>query len=891
MSDATLFVYLFEEGKSTLRGLLGGKGADLAEMTKLGLPVPPGMIVTTEARNLYNAKNATFPDGMWEEVLAKLKVLESKAGKGFGDASNPFLVSVRSGAPISMPGMMDTILNLGLNDKTVDGLRKQTANERFVFDSYRRLIQMFGRVVMGLAGEEFEAVIQKHKDRLQVKQDIQLDAPTLRIIASEFKQIISRETSRGFPQDPYEQLRMAIKAVFDSWNGRRAKIYRSANRIPDTLGTAVNIQTMVFGNTGPGSGTGVCFTRNPSTGGRELYGEFLLNAQGEDVVAGVRTPEPIAQLQGEMPQVHEQLLDICQKLEKHFRDMQDIEFTVENGRLFILQTRSGKRTASATIKIAADMVEEGLISKEEALSRVQPSHIEQLLHEQVDPKGKVKPISTGLPASPGAAHGKVIFDTDEAHKLGSTGHEVILVRPETTPEDIHGMIAARGVLTSRGGITSHAAVVARGMGKPAVVGCESIRIDLEAEQFVAGGLVVKKGDVITIDGTTGNVMFGEVPTIQPELSGEAKQILSWADTLRTMRVRANADTPDGAAKALQFGAEGIGLCRTERMFNAKDRLPVVQEMILAATDEERSRALAKLLPLQKEDFKAIFRIMHNRPVTIRLLDLPLHEFLPKLEELEKEVALLETKDPTSKELAHKRVLLKKVLPLAEHNPMLGHRGCRLAVSHPEIYEMQVRAIFEAAAELAKEGVKAVVEIMLPLVGEVNEVRFLKERIQAVVSRVIESVDVELSYSLGTMIEVPRAAITADEIATEVDFFSFGTNDLTQTTFAYSRDDAEGKFLKDYFDHKILASNPFEVLDRNGVGKLMRIAVEAGRKSNAGLKLGICGEHGGEPSSVEFCYELGLDYVSCSPYRVPVARLVAAQAVTRKRAKVSAATNI
>jgi pyruvate,orthophosphate dikinase len=679
---------------------------------------------------------------------------------------------------------------------------------------------------------------------------------------------------------------MSIQAVFDSWNGRRAKVYRAANKIPDTLGTAVNIQTMVFGNMGMSSGTGVCFTRNPSTGVRQLYGEFLLNAQGEDVVAGVRTPQPIAQLEREMSQVHKQLLEVCRQLEKHFRDMQDIEFTIERGRLFILQTRSGKRTATATIKIAAEMVQENLITKEEALLRVQPAHVEQLLHRQVDPKSKIRPIATGLPASPGAAHGKVIFDTDEAHRLGSTGGETILVRPETTPEDIHGMIAARGVLTSRGGMTSHAAVVARGMGKPAVVGCESIKIDVEAERFIAGDLIVKKEDIITIDGTTGNVMSGEVATVEPELSAEAKQVLGWADEIRTMHVRANADTPEGAAKALQFGAEGIGLCRTERMFNAQDRLPVVREMILAVTDEERSLALARLLPLQREDFKAILRTMSGRPVTVRLLDLPLHEFLPSLEELERDIVVLEMKDPDSKELAQKKALVRKVLPLSEHNPMLGHRGCRLAVSHPEIYEMQVRAIFEAAAELAKQGGQPNVEIMLPLVGEVNEVRFLKERLRAVAGKVIEAAGVSVTHSVGTMIEVPRAAITADEIASEVDFFSFGTNDLTQTTFAYSRDDAEGKFLKDYFDHKILSSNPFEVLDRDGVGRLMRISVDAGRKTNPSLKVGICGEHGGEPSSVEFCHELGLDYVSCSPYRVPVARLVAAQAVVRKRAESS-----
>ncbi len=877
-----MYVYLFEEGNSKLRNLLGGKGADLAEMTRLDLPVPAGMTVTTEACNYYTSSGSKFPDGLQEEILSKMKALESKARRTFGDPANPLLVSVRSGAPISMPGMMDTVLNLGLNDKTVAGLVRQTDSERFAYDAYRRFIQMFGKVVLAVKGGAFESIISQHKEKLGLKSDVELDSKTLTSIIEEFKQLIKQETGQNFPEDPATQLHMAIAAVFQSWNGHRAVVYRQANKIPDTLGTAVNIQTMVFGNMGPDSGTGVCFTRNPSTGEPRLFGEFLINAQGEDVVAGIRTPKPISQLQDEMPAPHKQLLEICSLLEHHFMDMQDIEFTVEKGKLFILQTRSGKRTAAAAIRIAVDMVKEGLLTREEALLRVLPSHLEQLVHKQIDPSFKGKPIATGLPASPGAATGRVIFDTDEAHRLGASGEAVILVREETTPEDIHGMIAAKGMLTSRGGMTSHAAVVARGMGKPAVVGCEQIKIELSAQSFGTRKIKVNKNDIITIDGTTGNVLLGIVPTIEPKLSPEAKQLLSWADETRRLGVRANADTPEGATVAREFGAGGIGLCRTERMFNAQDRLPIVQEMILSATDDERARALEKLRPLQKEDFKEILRNMHDLPVTIRLLDLPLHEFLPKYDDLMAEVSSLKATGTNAELLDSKERMLRKVITLAEHNPMLGHRGCRLAVSHPEIYEMQTRAIFEAAGELQREGVKVLVEIMLPLVGEANEIRFLRERIASVATKVMESMGLKIDYKLGTMIEVPRAALTADEIAIYADFFSFGTNDLTQATFAFSRDDAEAKFFKDYFDRKILYSNPFEVLDRSGVGKLMRMAVEAGRRSNPKLKVGICGEHGGEPSSVEFCNELGLDYVSCSPYRVPIARLVAAQAAAREK---------
>jgi pyruvate,orthophosphate dikinase len=876
-----MYVYVFEEGSSKLRSLLGGKGADLAEMTALGLPVPPGLTVTTEACNYYSSHGSQFPPALEEEIANKLRIVESKSGKVFGDVNNPLLVSVRSGAPISMPGMMDTVLNLGLNDSTIQGLIRQTSDERFAYDAYRRFIQMFGKVVMGVRGDEFESIIRHHKESLKVESDIQLDSKTLRTIAGEFKTLIKQRTGNVFPDDPQTQLRMAVAAVFQSWNGQRAIVYRQANKISDTLGTAVNIQSMVFGNMGADSGTGVCFTRNPSTGEHEFFGEYLINAQGEDVVAGIRTPKAIAQLRDDLPDVFQKLSGVCKLLEEHFKDMQDVEFTIEKRKLFLLQTRSGKRSAAAAIKIAVDMVTEKLLTKEQSLLRISPSQVGQLVHRQVDPNSQAKPIATGLPASPGAATGKVIFDTDEAHRLGNNGESVILVREETAPEDIHGMIAAKGVLTSRGGMTSHAAVVARGMGKPAVVGCEQIKIEPESRIFITRKVTVKENDIITIDGTTGNVLLGHVPTIEPKLSQEAEKLLGWADELRKLGVRANADTPEGATKGRQFGADGIGLCRTERMFNAQDRLPIVQQMILSDTDSDRADALEKLEPLQKNDFKAIFRNMNDLPVTIRLLDLPLHEFLPKYEELVRDVAELRVKESNAI-LGSKEHLLRKVITLAEHNPMLGHRGCRLAISHPEIYEMQTRAIFEAAAELLKEGIKVRVEIMLPLVGEANEISFLRERITSVADEVLTRMGAKVEYKIGTMIEVPRAALTADEIAKYADFFSFGTNDLTQATFAFSRDDAEAKFFKDYFDKKILSSNPFEVLDRRGVGKLMRLAAEAGRKANPYIKVGICGEHGGEPSSVEFCHEIGLDYVSCSPYRVPIARLVAAQAVARDK---------
>lgn len=869
-------VYLFEEGSANLKSLLGGKGANLAEMTNIGLPVPPGITLTTEACKEYNAEGQRLTEDLKKEVTEKLKVVEKKTAKVFGDPSNALLVSVRSGAPVSMPGMMDTVLNLGLNDETVKGLIKQTRNERFAYDCYRRLIQMFGRVVLGVKHEKFEEILENQK-KLGVKSDTELDADALKGVIREYKNLIKRETGKEVPYDPYKQLYLAVGAVCDSWNSTRARAYRRINKIPDDLGTAVNIQAMVFGNMGPSSGSGVAFTRNPSTGDKELYGEYLINAQGEEVVAGTRNPKNIDEMLKEAPEIYGELSHICDLLERHYRDIQDIEFTIENGKLYVLQTRTGKRTAQAEVKIAVDMVKEGLISKEEAILRVQPARLVQLLHPHVDPNARVRPIATGLPASPGAASGIVIFDSDEAEKLGSAGEEIILVRTETTPEDVHGMAAAKGILTSRGGMTSHAAVVARGMGKPCIAGCEEIKVDLEGEKFYAKDLVVKKGDVITIDGVMGQVMIGKVPMIEPKLSEELKELLSWADEVRTLGVRVNADTPEGAARGRELGCEGIGLCRTERMFNAQDRLPIVQEMILAGTEEERKQALDKLQPMQKGDFKDIFRVMRGLPVTIRLLDLPLHEFLPRLEDLLVEVTALKLQRGNEEVLKERERVLKKVRILSEHNPMLGHRGCRLGISYPEIYEMQTRAIFEAATELFKEGVSIDLEIMLPLVGEASELRFLRERVESVARKVMQEAGVNIKYSIGTMIEVPRAALTADEIAEYADFFSFGTNDLTQTVFGYSRDDAEGKFIHYYLNKEILDTNPFEVLDRLGVGKLIKIAAELGRKTRRAIKIGICGEHGGEPSSIEFFYQTGLDYVSCSPFRVPIARLAAAQA--------------
>lgn len=871
------YVYFFGEGDASMKLLLGGKGANLAEMTRIGLPVPPGFTITTEACSHFYKNNQTWPEGLEEEVKRSLKALEEKTGKKFGDPNNPLLVSVRSGAPASMPGMMDTILNLGLNDEVVKGLARLTSNERFAYDCYRRFIQMFGNVVMGVDHSKFEAILDEVKKEVGAKLDTELDAEALKKVVEKYKKLYKESTGEDFPQEPWEQLRRAINAVFLSWNNKRAITYRKIHNIPEDWGTAVNVQMMVFGNMGFDSGTGVGFTRNPSTGEKEYYGEYLLNAQGEDVVAGIRTPKPIKEMEKELPQAFEELKKVYEILEKHYKDMQDFEFTIERGKLYLLQTRTGKRTAQAAIKIAVDMVKEGLIDEKTAVKRVEPNQINQLLHPQIDRSQPLRVLAKGLPASPGAASGKVVFDADEAEKLGNAGEKVILVRPETTPDDIHGVVAAQGVLTSRGGMTSHAAVVARGMGKPCVAGCEAIKIDLDKKEFTVGDVVVKEGDYITIDGSTGEVILGQVRTIPPQLSEEFKVLLSWADKFRKLGVRANADTPADAKKALEFGAEGIGLCRTEHMFMAPDRLPWVQKMIMAQTLEERKEALAKIEPMQKGDFKEIFRIMEGKPVTIRLIDPPLHEFLPKLEDLLVEVATLRAKGVTGPELEEKEKLLKIVRNLHEANPMMGLRGCRLGILYPEIVEMQVRAIMEAACELTKEGVKVIPEIMIPLVGHKNEIKVLKEKLDEVAQAVLKEQGVQVNYSFGTMIEVPRAALVADQIAEYAEFFSFGTNDLTQMTFGYSRDDAEGKFLFFYEENGILPEDPFQVLDQEGVGQLMQMAVEKGRKTRPNLKCGICGEHGGEPKSVAFCHRIGLNYVSCSPFRVPIARLAAAHA--------------
>lgn len=876
MSDKK-YIYLFEEGSAEMKNLLGGKGANLAEMTNIGLPVPPGLIITTEACNEFYVQSRQFPPGMEAQVREKIAVLEGKSGKQFGDPANPLLVSVRSGAPISMPGMMDTVLNLGLNDRTVEGLAKAADNRRFALDCYRRFLNMFGDVVLGIEHARFERILEIRKEIMGVKYDHELTAEDLQLVVQEYKQLIERETGRPFPQEPMEQLFMAIYAVFNSWNNDRAIVYRKINKIPDDLGTAVNVQVMVFGNLGDDCGTGVAFTRNPSTGENKLYGEYLINAQGEDVVAGIRTPQSIDKLKEEMSVVYGQFAATCERLEKHYRNMQDIEFTIERGKLYMLQTRTGKRTAQAAVKIAVEMVAEGLISKEEAVLRVEAAQLDQLLHRRIDPNARLEVIAKGLPASPGAASGQVVFDADEAEKLGAQGEKLILVRTETTPDDIHGIVAAQGVLTSRGGMTSHAAVVARGMGKPCVSGCEAVRIDYDAQEFHAGSLVVKKGDLISIDGATGQVMLGRVPMIDPELSDEFQELLQWADGIRSLSVRANADTPEDAAKARSFGAEGIGLTRTEHMFMAQDRLPIVQEMILAGSLEERRAALDKLLPMQQGDFYGILKAMEGLPVTIRLLDPPLHEFLPNAEELLVEITRLRLTGGDPAGLRAKEALLKKVRALSEFNPMLGHRGCRLGITFPEVYAMQARAIFQATVQLVKEGRQVIPEVEIPLVGEVKELAILRRVVEEEAEKVIAESGVKFAYSVGTMIEIPRAALLADEIAQEAEFFSFGTNDLTQTTFGFSRDDAEGKFLHEYVEKKILPDDPFVVLDRRGVGKLMRMAVELGRQAKPDLFIGICGEHGGEPDSIEFCHQIGLNYVSCSPYRVPIARLAAAQA--------------
>ncbi|MGE5397405.1 MAG: pyruvate, phosphate dikinase [Chitinophagales bacterium] len=876
------YVFLFEEGRGEQKSLLGGKGANLAEMTRIGLPVPPGFTISTEACNEFYELGKQLPEGLLDRAFEALQVIEQKTGKKLGDRMNPLLVSVRSGAAISMPGMMDTILNLGLNDETVNGVADLTGDQRFAMDCYRRFIQMFSNVVLGIEHHAFDSVIERYKRKLGLIFDYEIPASSLQEILEEYKNIVIREANREFPQDVYEQLEMAILAVFDSWNNPRAIVYRKANKIPDELGTAVNIQSMAFGNMGNDSGTGVAFTRNPSTGDKELYGEFLVNAQGEDVVAGIRTPTPISKLKEELPEVYQQFIDTCLTLENHYRDLQDIEFTVEKGKLYMLQTRNGKRTARAAVKVAVEMVGEGLINKEEALLRVDPDQINQLLHRQIDPNAKLDVVAQGLPASPGAASGKVVFNADEAEKMGSDGEKVVLVRSETTPDDIHGIIKAQGVLTSRGGMTSHAAVVARGMGKPCVCGCETIKIDYNSELFTIGDMTVKKGDIISIDGSTGKVMLGEVPVIDPTFSHEFETLLEWANETKRLAVRANADTPEDASKAREFGAEGIGLCRTEHMFMALDRLPIVQEMIMAENLEDREKALAKLLPVQRGDFYGILKAMAPYPVTIRLLDPPLHEFLPDDKELMLEIAELRHQTGHEKEIQEKEHLLKKVLSLHEFNPMLGHRGTRLGITYPEIYHMQARAIFEAAAMLKKDGIEILTEVEIPLVMDIKELAMMKSVVLKAYQEVKDETGIDLEFKVGTMIELPRACVVADEIASEAEFFSFGTNDLTQTTFGFSRDDAEGKFIPVYLEKKVIKDNPFAVLDRKGVGGLMRMAVEKGRSVNPELMIGICGEHGGEPSSVEFCHILGLEYVSCSPYRIPVARLAAAQGALKNK---------
>lgn len=871
------YVYLFPEGRKEMKSLLGGKGANLAEMTFIGLPVPPGLTITTEACIDYFNNKKELPQGLEEQLWDKLRIVEEKSGKKFGDINNPLLVSVRSGAVISMPGMMDTILNLGLNDETVLGLVANTQDERFALDCYRRFIQMFSDVVMGVEHYEFETILEKHKEKTGVTHDHQLSIQALKDIIREYKVIVKRVSGQDFPQDPSQQLILAVKAVFDSWDNPRAHVYRQINKISYDLGTAVNVQAMVFGNMGNTSGTGVAFTRNPSTGKKELYGEYLINAQGEDVVAGIRTPQPIKQLKNDLPGVYEEFVKVANLLEAHYKDMQDIEFTIEKEKLYLLQTRTGKRTTSAAIKIAVDMVDEGVISKEEAILRIEPGQLDQLLHPSIDPNAQLNVIAKGLPASPGAASGLVIFDADEAEVLGKEGKDVLLVRTETTPDDIHGIVAAKGVLTSRGGMTSHAAVVARGMGKPCICGCEELKIDYANQQVLIGNLVVKKGEILSIDGSTGQVILGKVPLVDPELSPSFQRLLVWADEIKALDVRANADNPEDSQKAREFGAKGIGLCRTEHMFMAQDRLPIVQEMILAENTEEREEALKKLLPVQQDDFYGILKAMEGYPVTIRLLDPPLHEFLPNIEELVVEIMELKHQGEEVEKIKEKENLLRKVRVLTEFNPMLGHRGCRLGITFPEIYRMQARAIFQATAQLIREGYNVFPEVEIPLVIEANELNILRQEVEEVARSVQEEMGIEFEYTVGTMIELPRACVTAGEIAKHADFFSFGTNDLTQTTLGFSRDDAEGKFMQEYLDKKILQDNPFVVLDRDGVGKLIEVAVNGGRSVKSDLLIGICGEHGGEPSSIEFCHLRGLDFVSCSPYRVPIARLSAAQA--------------
>ncbi len=931
----TRHVYSFGNGKAdgdgTMRDLLGGKGAGLAEMTRAGIPVPPGFTLTTEACRLYVRGGGTLPAEVLKEEAAALAALERAAGKLLGDPEDPLLVSVRSGAKFSMPGMMDTILNLGLNDRSVEGLARRTANRRFAFDSYRRFIQMFGNVVLGIEKETFEHELSAVKAARGVKQDIELGADDLEALIARYKEIVRRESRADFPQDPRQQLAMARDAVFKSWNNKRARDYRALNKIPDDLGTAVNVQAMVFGNLGPTSGTGVGFTRNPATGAREFYGDILFNAQGEDVVAGIRTPQPIAELERVMPELARELREITVRLERHYRDVQDFEFTIQEGTLYLLQTRAGKRSGPAAVKIAVDMVNEGLISREEALLRVSPDDIDQCLHPSIDPKEEREVIAKGIGASPGAAAGGVVFTADEAVATAESGQKVILVRAETNPDDIMGMKAAEGILTATGGKTSHAAVVGRGMGKSCVVGCSAIdAIDEEEGYFLVGGRRLNRGDLITIDGSSGEVLVGAPRLLMPTISGEFKELLGWADEVRTLGIRTNADTPEDSARAREYGAEGIGLCRTEHMFFGEERIPRMQEVVLTAaeamrherqiavverrigearSESERARhtaeltrlqnegkepirryreALAALMPYQKADFRGILAAMAGLPVTIRTLDPPMHEFLPSREELLVAIAVAEARGESGRELEEKRALLRRVESLHELNPMLGHRGCRLGLTYPDLTEMQARAIFEAACELKAEGVDAIPEVMIPLVGHVEELKRQGEIVRRVAEETIARTGARVQYLIGTMIEVPRAALTADQIASVAEFFSYGTNDLTQMTFGYSRDDS-GKFLPFYLEEKILPADPFATVDVDGVGRLIRWSVTAGRKVRANLKIGICGEHGGDPATIAFCAENGFDYVSCSPFRVPVARLAAAQAALSGKQALEPAT--
>jgi pyruvate,orthophosphate dikinase len=888
------WVYLFEEVDEAekyvggswqgVRALLGGKGANLAEMTRIGVPVPPGFTVTTEACNAYLEKGGAFPEGMWEQELDALKRVEQKTGKKFGDTRNPLLVSCRSGAKFSMPGMMDTVLNLGLNDKTAEGMVQLTEDDRFVYDAYRRLVQMFGSVVLGISDEAFEEALDELKEARGVSSDTDLTAKDWKELTTTFQGIVKEHKGFDFPQDPYEQLRLATEAVFKSWNGKRAVDYRNAAGIAHDLGTAVNIVTMVFGNMGWDSGTGVAFTRDPSTGEQVLYGDYLLNAQGEDVVAGIRNTKPIKEMKKDLPQAYEQFVDIVGKLEQHYREMQDVEFTIEHGRLWMLQTRDGKRTAKAAIKVAVDMANDGLINREEAVLRVTPAQVDTLLHPQFDMEAKKKAaeegkrLAKGVNASPGAAVGMVAFDADLAEEWGKSGKNVIMVRPFTKPDDVHGMLAAKGILTSEGGATSHAAVVARQFGVPCIVGASEVSIDMERRQMTANGMVVKEGEWVSIDGHTGEAFVGQIPTVHPKFEEQTDLItlLSWADEFRRLQVWANADYPDDAARARTFGAQGIGLCRTEHMFFEEERLPIVQRMILADSEEERDKALDELLPFQRSDFEGIFKAMDGLPVIIRLIDPPLHEFLPEERTILEQVIEKRVKGETAG-LAEQEELLGEIESMHESNPMMGLRGIRLSIVMPGIVKMQVRAIFEAACNMAKQGVVVKPEVMIPLTGHVNELKFIQPQLVKIAKQVMAEKGVDIEYKFGTMIEIPRACVTAGEIAEVAQFFSFGTNDLTQMTFGYSRDDAEARFLLDYVEKGILPKNPFQTIDRDGVGALMKMAVEKGRASRADLEVGICGEHGGDPNSIEFCHLINQNYVSCSPFRVPIARLAAAHA--------------